>query len=305
MRVHHLNCISSCPLGGRLMDGGAESLLERAHLTNHCLLIEDNNQLILVDTGFGLKEVNNPHGRLSEFFLKLNSPDLREEMTAFRQIQKLGFDPSDVRHILLTHLDFDHAGGLDDFPGAKVHMLHSEKRNAVLQKTWLDRQRFRPQQWSTMQNWVTYQPGEGTNWFGFGKVQSLEGISNDIAMIPLIGHTLGHAGIAVKVKGGWLLNAGDAYFYNEEMNYENPHCTPGLTFYQKMMDKDHKSRVWNQARLRELIFSHSDEVKVFCAHDKMEFEKCAGRDAETPIEKWSGLSLSEERILNYSLNPDF
>lgn len=70
MRVHHLNCISSCPLGGKLMDGHTHSVLTRGHLTNHSLLIETNDSLILVDTGFGLQEVRNPRSRISEFFLQ-------------------------------------------------------------------------------------------------------------------------------------------------------------------------------------------------------------------------------------------
>src|SRR5438045_5215062 len=40
MRIHHLNCISSCPLGGRLMDGRTRSIVARGQLCNHCLLIE-------------------------------------------------------------------------------------------------------------------------------------------------------------------------------------------------------------------------------------------------------------------------
>lgn len=53
------------------------------------------------------------------------------------------YDPRDVKHIVLTHLDFDHAGGLDDFPWATVHMMRVERDYAEAQKTWLDRQRFR------------------------------------------------------------------------------------------------------------------------------------------------------------------
>jgi glyoxylase-like metal-dependent hydrolase (beta-lactamase superfamily II) len=34
---------------------------------------------------------------------------------AFEQVRALGFAPNDVRHVLLTHLDRDHAGGLSDF----------------------------------------------------------------------------------------------------------------------------------------------------------------------------------------------
>ena len=149
MRVHHLNCISTCPLGGRLMDGRSRSLLERGHLACHCLLIETPDSLVLVDTGLGLRDVADPQSRLSRFFLTLLRPEFREQMTAVRQVERLGFDPADVRHILLSHLDFDHAGGLDDFPNATVHMLASEREHAVRQRSWLDRQRFRPQQWST------------------------------------------------------------------------------------------------------------------------------------------------------------
>jgi glyoxylase-like metal-dependent hydrolase (beta-lactamase superfamily II) len=285
MRVHHLNCISSCPLGGRLIDAGPESLLSRGHLTNHCLLIEASSELILVDTGFGLKEVANPHSRLSEFFLKFLKPEFREEMTAFRQIERLGLNPLDVRHIILTHLDFDHAGGLDDFPWATVHMLQSEMESAFQQKSWLDRQRYRPQQWSTKEKWITYEPDGGEAWFGFDRVHELEGIPAEIAMIPLIGHTLGHAGIAVSSEDKWLFNTGDAYFYHEEMNHRKPCCTPGLTFYQNMMDKDHDSRIWNQKRLRKLKKDHSNEIEIFCSHDVLDFERLAGRSAEIPVEE--------------------
>src|SRR3954454_6460668 len=97
-KIHHLNCISSCPLGGRLMDNQTASMIERGHLSCHCLLIESDSQLLLVDTGLGRRDVRNPKDRLSSFFLKLVSPDFRDEMTAYRQIQSLGYDPNDVRN---------------------------------------------------------------------------------------------------------------------------------------------------------------------------------------------------------------
>lgn len=288
MRVHHLNCISTCPLGGKLMDAGPESVLQRGHLTNHCLLIENDRELILVDTGLGLRDVKNPRSRLSRFFLNMVSPEFREEMTAIRQIERMGFDPRDVRHILLTHLDFDHAGGLDDFPEAQVHMLQEEYDAAAAQKTWLDRQRFRPQQWSTRKNWRFYSPGEGQSWFGFDRVIGMAGVHSDIAMIPLKGHTFGHCGVAVHNGKKWMFNTGDAYFFHGEMDLLRPCCTPGLTFYQNMMDKDKKLRLWNQERLRHLKRNNSSEVEIFCAHDVLEFERLSGRSAEIPAEMIRG-----------------
>ncbi|HEY0681368.1 MAG TPA: MBL fold metallo-hydrolase [Steroidobacter sp.] len=91
----------------------------RGRLTCHCMLVETNDCLVLIDTGFGLRDVADPRSRLSRFFLTLLAPEFREEFTAVRQIAALGYDPHDVRHVVLTHLDFDHAGGLDDFPSGE------------------------------------------------------------------------------------------------------------------------------------------------------------------------------------------
>jgi glyoxylase-like metal-dependent hydrolase (beta-lactamase superfamily II) len=275
MRVHHLNCVTMCPPGGPLMDGRTHLKGTPASLVCHCLLLETDQGLVMVDTGFGLEDVRNPRPRLSPFFLDyLCRPQLHEEMTAVRQLERLGFKPEDVRHIVLTHLDFDHAGGLDDFPTARVHLMAAEAEAAVAQATWLDQRRFRPRQWSTQPHWVTYaMPRGGERWFGFECVRELEGLPPEILLVPLVGHTLGHAGVAIQQSNGWLLHAGDAYFYHEEMNPEHPRCTPGLWAYQELMQKDGRLRRLNQERLRELVRRHDRDVTVFCAHDAVEFER--------------------------------
>lgn len=273
MRIHHLDCISTCPLGGQLMD--ERSTGTRGRLSCHCLLIEHPAGLVLVDTGFGLRDVREPSPRLSPFFRALLAPDLREERTAIRQIEQLGFSASDVRHIVLTHLDFDHAGGLDDFPGATVHLTLQERNDAQAQRSWLDRQRFRPQQWhGSRPYWrVVDVNAGGERWFGFEAIRDLEGLGDDILMIPLLGHTHGHTGVAVRRGDLWLLHTGDAYFFHGEMDPVSPHCTPGLQAYQTLMEKDRAARLHNQDRLRALVRDHSDEVEVFCSHDLREFER--------------------------------
>ncbi|WP_144630813.1 MBL fold metallo-hydrolase [Bordetella genomosp. 13] len=293
MRIHHLNCISTCPAGGRLMDGRSPLLSWRARLCCHCMLVElPHDGLLLVDTGLGLRDVQDPRSRLSAFFLALVKPEWRESMTAVRQVEALGFKARDVRHIVLTHLDFDHAGGLDDFPHATVHLMHSERDVALARRSWMDRQRFRPQQWSSRQRWRLYPGTQGEDWFGLQRVRPLDGLPADIALVPLPGHTLGHAGVAIR--GGpkdWLLQAGDAYFHTREMDLEHPGCPPGLRFYQWMLEHDRAARLANQQRLRGLLHRHGDTVAVCSGHDVAEFERLAGHvfshpagAAPTPME---------------------
>lgn len=281
MQVHHLDCVSACPLGGALMDGRSGGDLA-ARLACHCLLVETRSALVLVDTGYGLRDVADPRSRLSRFFLAALRPQLREEMTAIRQIERLGYDPRDVRHVVLTHLDFDHAGGLDDFPWAEVHMLAQERDSALAQATPLDRMRYRPQQWSTRSMWRAYPHAQGEPWFGFDCVRGLGDLDDEILLVPLVGHTLGHAGVAVRRESDWLLLAGDAYFHEGEMDLARPHCPPGLRAYQTMMEKDRKLRLWNQDRLRQLKRVRGGEVWIASSHDVAEFERLAGRRFDVP-----------------------
>src|SRR5690606_16768505 len=219
--------------------------------------------------------------RLSAFFLGLLSPDLRAEMTAARQIVALGYAPQEVTDIVLTHLDFDHAGGLDDFPNANVHLRAIEQESAARQRTWLDRQRFRPQQWSSRGRWITYADTRTDTWMGFDAVSGLRGLPPEILMVHLPGHTHGHAGVAVRRDDDWLLLAGDAYFDAREM-HAHPRCTPGLRFYQWMMEKDRGARLAHRDRLRELAL-REQRLTLFCSHDPEQFEALAGRRLGDPV----------------------
>jgi glyoxylase-like metal-dependent hydrolase (beta-lactamase superfamily II) len=271
MRVHHLNCGCMCPLGGRLWDGVSRGATGR--LICHCLLVEGDDGLILVDTGFGLQDVQHPYGRLSPLFVHMNRIRFDRRDTALEQVRRLGFSPRDVRHIVLTHLDFDHAGGLEDFPHATVHVLQEEMAAARMRKGFTGRRRYAPEQWDDVRNWRFYTAG-GERWFGFEAVRDIDGLPPEILMIPLPGHTAGHTGIAIDTPDGWLLHAGDAYFHRHEMDAE-PTCTPGLAAYQAMMEVDREARLDNQDRLRDLANDGRIGVRIFCSHDPIEYEALA------------------------------
>jgi glyoxylase-like metal-dependent hydrolase (beta-lactamase superfamily II) len=268
MRIHHLNCATLRPLGGYLMDGMTPGI-GPVNLVCHTLLIESSDGLILVDTGLGISDVLKPQERINPIFRKLFRPRLDFKETAYHQIELMGLNPMDVKHIILTHLDLDHAGGIDDFPNARVHVMNVERQAALKNKSILSRTRYSPKQLTRARFWNTYYPGKD-RWYGFQCVRNLEGLPPEILLISLLGHSHGHAGVAIETDRGWLLHAGSAYYYRGELDKEY-HCPPGLMAIQKMMEVNRDLRLMNQDRLRHLANYYAHEVTVFSSHDPIEY----------------------------------
>jgi glyoxylase-like metal-dependent hydrolase (beta-lactamase superfamily II) len=275
-RIHHLDCATLCPASAAIVnDHGA--ILERGHMVCHCLLVEGDDGLVLVDTGLGTEDVASPELRLGQVFTTLVAPRRRVEETALHQVRALGFSPGDVRHVVPTHLDLDHAGGLPDFPGAEVHVFAPEHAAALSPPTFMERERYRAVHFRHGPRWVVHEDTDGEKWFGFSRVQALAG-SPEVLLVPLVGHTRGHVGVAVRTQAGWLLHAGDAYFSHREMN-ARPSCPPGLAFFQRLVAVDDAARRENQARLRQLVQRERDVV-VCSAHCPVELD--ALRRGATP-----------------------
>lgn len=251
-----------CPRGARLLLGEG-GLLQSARLVCHCLLIEGAGELVLLDTGFGLADARTPR-QLGSAFTALCRPQLDVADTAISQVRALGFDPTDVRHILTTHLDLDHTGGLPDFPDAEVHVLGREL-TAALNPGWRERQRYIAAHWSHGPRWVEHEAG-GEQWFGFDSIRVLPGSQEEILLIPLPGHTTGHTGVAVRQGERWLLHCGDAYFHHRQVQTPAS-CPAGLRLFQAFDQVDGAARRQNLERLRELALRHHDEVELICSHD--------------------------------------
>lgn len=229
----------------------------------HCLLVERPDGLVLVDTGFGTADLADPR-RLGRPFRAAMRPLLLPEETALAQLAALGHGPDDVTDIVLTHLDLDHAGGLSDFPRARVHVYETELE-AARNPRGMEHGRYLPIQWEDAAL-VTHHAA-GDEWLGFEAVTVLD---DDLLLVPLHGHSRGHAAVAVRgPDGAWLLHAGDAYFHTGDL--AQPPSTPRIfRVVQRILAQDDDARLANQERLRSFIAEHR-EVAVFSAHDPLEF----------------------------------
>ncbi|MFD0683408.1 MBL fold metallo-hydrolase [Actinomadura fibrosa] len=222
----------------------------------------DASGLVLVDAGIGLGDIADPSGRLHDDWIEIAGPVLDPGAAAVRQVVALGYQPEDVRHIAVTHLHRDHAGGLSDFPEADVHLFEAERVDGG--KT--------PKQLAHGPKWVTYEGG-GDVWKGFAGVRPLEGVDEDIALVPLHGHTPGHAGVAVRDGDRWLLHAGDAYMYHGEVDRAEPVTHPLMELVQMGGEVDREQRLEGVARLRELVLDPEGDVEVFSSHDPWELRR--------------------------------
>jgi glyoxylase-like metal-dependent hydrolase (beta-lactamase superfamily II) len=263
MRVHHLDCACMCPFGGARL-GGVDRMV------GHCLLVEGANGLVLIDTGFGTNDAD----RLPRVFRIAAGAVLAPEHTAIAQVRRLGFLPEDVRDIVVTHLDLDHAGGLVDFPNARVH-VHAHELDAARNRGSL-RERFRyiPAQLAHGPQFVTHD-AVGEPWKGFAAVRSL-GLGDGILAVPLAGHTRGHWAIAVDRGDRWLLHCGDQYA-NKGMLSVPSTAPPGIRAFERSIAWDHARVLANQQRI--IAIAREPDVSVFSAHDVDEFSALRGISA--------------------------
>lgn len=81
----------------------------------HPFLVETGSGLILLDTGLGHRDENG-------------------ELLIYSNIKKLGFEPEDVRYVLLSHLHKDHVSGASDLEYEEVSFPNA--KYIVQQKEW-------------------------------------------------------------------------------------------------------------------------------------------------------------------------
>lgn len=256
-----------CPLAASLI-GSAGHFWNRGHFVSHCLLVETDQGLVLIDTGMGTEDLC-PDSRLPAMYRFLTKPPM-DGPTALSHVLRLGYTADDVRHILVTHLDLDHAGGISDFPNATVHTYESELA-AAKNPAKGEKDRYVRSQWENAK-WQLYADTVGEDWFGFNSVRPITHLGDEMAIVPLPGHSPGHCGIAIRGPEKWFLHAGDAFFHRNDLGQTK---TPwGVRLFQNKVDVDRELRIKNTIRLRELHLEKSSELTIFCSHDPVQLEAC-------------------------------
>ena len=234
----------------------------RGELVCHVLLVESGDGLVLVDSGFGLRDVADTSKRLGPSRLLIR-PVLDPDETAIAQVRALGFDPAEVRDIVLTHFDADHVGGLADFPAARVHLTTDEAEAALHPRTRIEKSRYLPACRDHDPVLVRHDASDTESWRGFpGAVEIVDGV----VLVPLPGHTRGHAAVAVEAGNRWILHAGDAFYLRRQLDHRG-RVPRGIGTMERTVAHDWSKVRANHRRLAEVLAADDPTLLLVNAHD--------------------------------------
>ena len=203
-------------------------------------LIEHPKGLVLFDTGMHPDSGHDPHGRIGEL-ANFFHVELRAGEDIKSRLEQLQIDANKIEYLINSHLHFDHTGGNELVPNAKIIIQKREWEAGRLPEL-IEANAFNPNDYE--HGHLIKQIDGEFDLFGDGKVVT----------VPTFGHTPGHQSLKIKLTSGEIVLAADACYLRKTI--EDLHL-PGLVFDRaKMLD--------SLFLLRKLQFAGA---RIFYGHD--------------------------------------
>ena len=211
--------------------------------------------LLMVDTGLHPGIADAPReglGRLGALALNVT---MRPEWAAPVQLRGLELDPADVRVVVMTHLHYDHAGAVAEFPeatfvvdGAEWAAARSRGMRHGYRRALFDH----PFDWRLLD----FDAEDVDSHVTFGRALDLFG-DDSVRLVSTPGHSAGHLSVLLRLGGDreLLLTADAAYARR----------TIAEDLVPVFMDDEHRYRR-SLAEIRRYLEQFPD-TEVVCGHD--------------------------------------
>jgi glyoxylase-like metal-dependent hydrolase (beta-lactamase superfamily II) len=161
-------------------------------------LIEHPKGKVLFDSGMHPDIQTDPHGRIGEL-ADAFVPDFEAGQEIKGRLESLNVDPDSIDFIINSHLHFDHTGGNELVPNAKV-IIQNREWEAGHVPELMEANLFDP---------LDYDHGH--------QVQQVEGEfdlfgDGSVTTVPTYGHTPGHQALKVRLDSGDVILAADSCY---------------------------------------------------------------------------------------------
>jgi glyoxylase-like metal-dependent hydrolase (beta-lactamase superfamily II) len=221
-------------------------------------LIEHRDSLILIDTGLAPRIVTDPAywpDAVTRLFMnKIFRFHIEPEDALGMQLRCSGYAPEDIDKAIITHLHFDHVGGIADIPGAELitskeawdHMLgpHPEREGVLRRDIEISGAKWRRIEFAPLED-ATLQPfTHGHDLMGDGS----------IVLLPTPGHLDGSLSVFLRVDPPILFVADLCYRADLLMNEQ----FPGTGEHELLAENWAKVRAL-KARLPDLLIVPSHD----------------------------------------------
>jgi len=212
---------------------------------------------ILVDTGLHPSVVADPKHSLGPVMGRLQQVRMDADQAIARQLRDRGIKFSDVPYVLMTHLHYDHASGISEFPESTFVVSEAEWTAATTVKRPI-LHGYRQEQFDYAFEYRTIDLTRGSvsSYSTFGRTFDLFA-DGTIRLAFTPGHSAGHCSIICRLGDRDLIIAGDAVYTMRQLE--------GTTEPPRPEDMHRWRR--SAAELRRFREQHPDAV-IIAGHDR-------------------------------------
>jgi N-acyl homoserine lactone hydrolase len=174
---------------------------------------------VLVDTGLHPSVAIDPKQSFGRLGAAINTFRMEHDQAIAVQLRARGVQPVDVRVVVMTHLHWDHASGVSEFPDA-TFVVDGREWEAAIRPRGSTRG-YAPAQFDYGFDWraVDYDDPRVDSFETFGASIDLFG-DGSVRLLATPGHTLGHQSVLLRLEGREALLCGDAAYTRRAIDEE-------------------------------------------------------------------------------------
>jgi glyoxylase-like metal-dependent hydrolase (beta-lactamase superfamily II) len=210
---------------------------------------------VLIDTGLPRAVADEGEGALGRAFAMAYTIEMEPQWAAVEQIRARRIDPMDVGVVVMTHLHYDHAGAVADFPRATFVVDAAEwraARSGGFTKGYSHKLIDHPFAWRE----IDFDDPRVESFASFGRTVDLFG-DGTVRLLSTPGHTPGHMSVLLRLESRReLLLTADAAYARRTIDEE---------LVPVFVDDVHRYR----RSLREIrrYVEQTQGAEVLCGHD--------------------------------------